>query len=93
LLAQTDAYAFGIVLLEIMMGKLPIEVATMNYEVEDLHENMEQHTDATAGVWAAGAVDAMAKASQACLEYKSHKRASVRDVLPALEAAGMEFAY
>ena len=35
---------------------------------------------------------AMAKASRACLEYRSHKRASVQDVLLALEAAAVEHA-
>jgi hypothetical protein len=81
------------VLLELLTGKLPVEVASMNYEDEDLYQNMaERHTDATAGAWAAGAVEAMASASHACLEYRSHKRASVRDVLPALEAAGAEHA-
>ena len=53
---------------------------------------MERHTDVAAGAWAAGAVEAMASASRACLEYRAHKRASVRDVLPALEAAGAEHA-
>ena len=64
----------------------------MNYEDEELHASMARHTDAAAGAWAAGAVEAMASASRACLEYRSHKRASVRDVLPALEAAGAEHA-
>ena len=55
----------------------------MNYyedeELEsELHASMSmaQHADAAAGAWAAGAVEAMAKASHACLEYRSHKRAS-----------------
>ena len=62
-------------------------------EDEDLYQDMmERHTDVAAGAWAAGAVEAMASASHACLEYRAHKRASVRDVLPALEAAGAEHA-
>jgi hypothetical protein len=64
----------------------------MNYEDEELHASMARHTDAAAGAWAAGAVEAMASASRACLEYRAHKRASVRGVLPALEAAAVEHA-
>ena len=83
---QTDSYAYGIVLLELLTSKLPMEAANMNYEDEHLHATIHEHTDARGGKWAAGAVDALAQASHACLEYRSHNRASVRDILPALEA-------
>jgi hypothetical protein len=76
-------------MLEVITGRGHLEVAQLNYEKEEWHTDgtIEALADGKAGDWEPAAITALASASKKLLEYRAHKRSTVREILPAMEAA------
>ena len=83
---KTDAYAFGVVLLELLMGMPHQQIVTLVFHDERFFTTIGRHSDARAGAWPRGAVKGLAGVAQKCLEYRARARTTVRAVLPKLEA-------
>jgi hypothetical protein len=81
---KTDSYAFGIVLLELLTGKVGLVAAALHVEEPDLFEEMMDHVDARAGRWPAPVVAGLAAAVERCIAFYARSRATVAEVLPQL---------
>jgi hypothetical protein len=79
--------AFAIVLLELLTGKVPAQVAALHIEEPDLFAEMHQYVDARAGVgaWPPGVVGRLAGIAERCIAYHPRRRAAVRGVVDELE--------
>ena len=81
---KTDSYAFGIVLLELVMALGPRACVGMMMHDADFFSALGQHKDARAGEWPAKLVTGLAAAAARCTEFRPRNRAKVKDVLPKL---------
>jgi serine/threonine protein kinase len=82
---KTDSFAFGVVLVELLTGKVALEAAALYHEEPDLFEDMQQFTDARAGAWPAAVVEGLAAVAKECICMHVRNRAAVRDVIPRLD--------
>jgi len=87
---KLDAYAFAIVLLELLTGNPPSEVAALNIEEPDVYAEMAQYVDGRAGAWPPAVVHRLAAVAERCIEFRPRTRASVRDVVDELEELELE---
>jgi interleukin-1 receptor-associated kinase 4 len=83
---KTDSYAFSILLLELLTGKVGLDAAALYHEEPDLFEQMHQFTDEEAGSWPPAVVEGLVAVVQRCICMHARPRAAVRDVIPALDA-------
>jgi hypothetical protein len=83
---KTDSYAFSILLLELLTGKVGLEAAAVHFEEPDRFGEMQQHTDARAGAWPPAAVAGLAAVAERCICMHARTRASVREVVAQLDA-------
>jgi serine/threonine protein kinase len=86
---KTDSFAFGIVLLELLTGLTPEGTIELHTELDDgIFEEAatNAHRDPRAGGWPPAVVRALAQVSKQCLRLFAKRRATVKDVLPMLEA-------
>jgi serine/threonine protein kinase len=85
---KTDSFAFGIVLLELLTGRSPVDTVELYTEEEDMFSAMDQlYKDKRAGPCPAGVVAAVAQVAKQCLQWHAPRRATVQEALPRLEAA------
>ena len=82
---KTDAYAFAILLLELLTGKVGLAAAALQLDEPDLFEDMQQFVDARAGAWPAAVVEGLAAVAEQCICMHVRNRAAVRDVIPRLD--------
>ena len=95
---KTDAFAVGVVLLELLTSKPPSNPATKEYLHSELSVVLEEPNkklppllDRRAGQWPMEKALALADIAKRCLEMLMRKRCAVRDVLVKLdELAGRE---
>ena len=83
---KTDSYAFSILLLELLTGRVGLEAAAVYHEEPDLFEEMMDYVDARAGAWPPPVVAELVAVAQRCICMHARPRASVREVMPQLEA-------
>jgi serine/threonine protein kinase len=83
---RTDAYSFGVILLELLMGLPAREVVGMLIEDRDFFDGMQGHVDARAGTWPKKVVKTLAGVAKGCADYRPRERATVQKVLPAVKA-------
>jgi hypothetical protein len=83
---KTDAYAFAILLLELLTGQVGLAAAALQLDEPDLFEDMQQFVDVRAGAWPAAVVEELAAVAEECICMHARNRAAVRDVLPRLDA-------
>jgi hypothetical protein len=82
---KTDAYAFAIVLVELITGRVGMAAAVLHAEEPDLFQDMQQFVDAQAGAWPPAVVTGLAAAAERCICMHARNRAAVRDVVPLLD--------
>jgi hypothetical protein len=85
---KTDSYAFAVLLLELLTGKVSHVVVRRYHEEESFLEQMHQFIDSKAGAWPSAVVEGLAEISGSCIEFHAPQRLTIRDVLPRLEALG-----
>jgi serine/threonine protein kinase len=83
---KTDSYAFSILLLELLTGKIGLDAAAVHFEEPFLFDEMQQHTDPRAGAWPPAAVAGLAAVAERCICMHARARASVREVVAQLDA-------
>jgi serine/threonine protein kinase len=83
---RTDVYSFGIILLELLMGRPAREVVGMLFEDCEFFDRMPEYTDPRAGAWPKKVVTALTAVAKRCTEFRPRDRATVRDVLPKVRA-------
>ena len=82
---KTDAFAFGMVLLELLTGMTPVGTAQLYTMDDNCFTHMEQKfVDRNSGRWPRGVVKKVTQVAEECLAWKSNKRATVVQVLPKL---------
>jgi serine/threonine protein kinase len=83
---RTDVYSFGIIVLELLMGRGAREVVDMLFDDREFFDRMQEYKDPRAGMWPKKAVTALAAVAKGCTEFRPRERAAVRDVLPKVRA-------
>jgi serine/threonine protein kinase len=82
---KTDSYAFAIVLVELLTGRVGLAAAALQLEEPDLFADMHQFVDAQAGAWPPAVVAGLAAVAERCICTHARNRATVRDVVPLLD--------
>ena len=83
---RTDVYAFGVILLELLMGMPARQVVDMLFDDRDFFNRMGDYVDPRAGAWPKKVVTTLASVAKGCAEYRPRQRATVRTVLPRVKA-------
>ena len=79
--------AFGIVLLELLTGFSPANTIELySNQDQDLFSDTGTFTDPSAGRWPPEVVRDLSQAAKQCLKLYAKRRATVREVLPTMEA-------
>jgi serine/threonine protein kinase len=82
---KTDSYAFSILLLELLTGRVGLAAASLQLEEPDLFEDMQQFVDVRAGAWPAAVVEGLAAVAEQCICMHARNRAAVTNVVPRLD--------
>ena len=84
---RTDSYAFGVVLMELLMGVGHMQALELVfYDPDFFHfDVIGPQADARAGDWPKAVVEGLAGIAAKCFRHVS-ERATMRDVLPELRA-------
>jgi hypothetical protein len=83
---KTDAYALGIVLLELLTGLYHMDIVEPLYEGPEFFQSAHRQADAKAGAWPPRAAKGLVAVAQKCCELRVRDRATVRAVRPQLQA-------
>ena len=83
---KLDVYAFAVVLIELLTGKMGIEVAALHCEEPELFEDMPRWVDARGGAWPAAVVTELAAVAEQCISHNALVRPTAAEVIPRLEA-------
>jgi hypothetical protein len=83
---EQDSYAFGIVLLELLVGLPVMDIVKPLYNDGEYIKSVWQLADTAAGPWPAKVTKGVAAVAQRCCELRVKDRATVRDVEPRLNA-------
>jgi hypothetical protein len=85
---KTDAFAFGVVLIELLTGRRPMAVSELLTMEPRLFPHMAaEFVDARAGAWPTRALQAVAGVAEECTSWTPQGRATIRQSLPRLRAA------
>ena len=90
---KTDAFAFGVVLLELLTGKpaacartRQLLVDEVGAEIEDPERLLGPLLDRNAGEWKFDSAVGLANVARRCIETRAHNRMSAASALPELNA-------
>ena len=85
---KTDTYAYGVVLLELLSGKPPVDprsrellINTLGPALQNAKRDLAPHLDTRAGAWNVRAAVKLALLAARCVEYE-HLRCVVADIVP-----------
>ena len=97
---KTDAYAFGVVICELLTGRLagnPMTGALLSTDmlpvVSDAPRLLQAQLDTKAGDWGSPEVLEFAKVARKCLNPSARTRASAKDVRPELDRLAGRLAF
>ena len=89
---KTDAFAFGVVLVQLVTAKPPVHPVTRELLVDELDPVIEDpagqlsaHLDKLAGTWPDGDAEALVRIAGRCLEAKPQRRSGVIELVPELD--------
>ena len=89
---KTDTYAYGVVLLELLSGKPPVDprsrellTNTLAHALQNAQRQLAQHLDSRAGVWDVQAAVKLGALAARCVEPE-HRRCIVAEITPDVEA-------
>ena len=84
---KTDSYAFGVIVLELLLGLPPRKVIGQVIEDEEFYSNlMRDKLDMSAGSWPKKVVLGLTDVAEKCHQYHPQRRSTVRAVLAKLQA-------